>query len=619
MRKEMKMKLLVCTAFTVLAFASCNAIADTSGLSITPETVWLRLTASEPELVNGLRTATLVLDFDKPLDGLTDGLPEAELGKIFSFSNDDPSSAPVDIKAIGIKKSVVSVYTLTVVNVPEATEGMVLVKITQKGVTPTIRPWFLDGKSGPPATEQASAVGGNKRSNFTAVVKDADACTYAVGTQYGTEKFTYGAGVSVQGTADGDHANAVLVKYDSTGAALWAKVVQASGAEGQSYSWQSNFYGVAVDSSGAIYVVGAQSGQGTYTYGPNVSTTASSGRYAIIVKYDNSGAALWAKTTDSDSASGFNGVAADGVGNVYAVGTQYGNTVYDYDNGKTATGGCSGNSNAVIVQYNSSTGSTNWAQSVKGADQMSEFFGVAADASGNAYAVGVQSDPGTFFYDGGGSVTGAYENNAVMVKYDSTGAVLWAQAASGGNAIFQGLALDEADHICVVGFQTGDQALSYGTNSKSAKGVSSGMNAVLVRFNTAGAALWATAAQSEAESMFFGVAADGRGNIYAAGLQFGDEAFDYGGASATGGSPQFSSSIVQYDSGTGKALWAQAVSGAVEYSIFNGVAANVHGSITTVGVQNGSEVFDYGNNITAKGSYDTKSEKDNIAVIVWYK
>ncbi|MDR3302529.1 MAG: hypothetical protein LBT01_08420 [Spirochaetaceae bacterium] len=609
----MKMKLLVCTAFTVLAFASCNAIADTSGLSMTPETVWLSLAATEPELVNGLRTATLTLDFDKAVDGLNEGLPEADLNNLFTFSYGSSS-----IKVTKLIKSVVGIYTLTVVNVPEDTEGIVLVKINQTGITPTIRPWFLDGTSGPPVTIRATAATGCKnRSGFSAVAKDADGSTYAVGSQFGGQAFTYGDGKTAQGAGI---QSAVLVKYDSTGAVEWAKAIAASPkSEDVVGGYISGFEGVAVDGKGGIYVVGYQNQAGIYNWGPGVSTTTGAGHYAVIVKYDSTGAALWVKTTESPSTSSFTGVAADGKGNVYAVGHQFGANPYDYDDGQTAQSDNGSGRNAVIVQYDSATGTTRWALTVNGGDATTEFYDVAADGSGNVYVVGDQRGTGTFVYDGGKSITGANTDNAVILKYSSAGSVQWAQAASGGDAGFLGVTLDSADNIYAAGAQIGTGTFSYGTNGSKATAGANEMNAVLVKFNAAGAALWATAAQSEVQSSFYGVAADGRGHVYATGGQGGSDACDYVGASATGGSALFNASVVQYDSATGAALWAQSVSGADGHSQFLGVAADGRGNFTAVGVQNGDEVFDYGNNITAQSDFAGSADKNLSSVIVFYK
>ncbi|MDR3302674.1 MAG: hypothetical protein LBT01_09155 [Spirochaetaceae bacterium] len=131
--------LLITLAF-VGALGSCNAIADTSGLNLTPETVWIRLVPSVA--VEG--TATLVLDFSKPISGLTVDTPAADLVKLFTFNNVDGTFGAEKITPVRIMKESGAVYTLAVENVP-ADAGLVLVTINKSGIAPATRYWSLDG------------------------------------------------------------------------------------------------------------------------------------------------------------------------------------------------------------------------------------------------------------------------------------------------------------------------------------------------------------------------------------------------------------------------------------------------------------------------------------------
>ena len=158
-----------------------------------------------------------------------------------------------------------------------------------------------------------------------------------MGFQAGTGNYDYGSG-NIAGTSITD--NPVIVKYDSAGNALWAKTI----TDGTSFS---SFKGVAVD-GGDIYAVGYQMGTGNYNYGSgNIAGTSS--RNPVIVKYDSSGNAQWAKTiTAGTSFSQFDGVAVVG-SNVYAVGYQFGTGNYNYGNGNIRGAGIADNS--VVVRY----------------------------------------------------------------------------------------------------------------------------------------------------------------------------------------------------------------------------------------------------------------------------
>jgi uracil phosphoribosyltransferase len=134
--------LLIAVALAVSALGGCQAIAGISGLNLSPETVWISLAPSVAVEVEGSRTATLVLDFSKAVDGLVDTLDEEGLGKIFTFEYGLTESG---ITATGVKKSAVGIYTLSVKNVPDDPAGIVLVTIKRSGISPATRVWALNG------------------------------------------------------------------------------------------------------------------------------------------------------------------------------------------------------------------------------------------------------------------------------------------------------------------------------------------------------------------------------------------------------------------------------------------------------------------------------------------
>ncbi|MDR1315244.1 MAG: hypothetical protein LBK13_00095 [Spirochaetales bacterium] len=383
---------------------------------------------------------------------------------------------------------------------------------------------------------------GTGNSEFSSVAADSAGDVYAAGSQYGTEAFDYGNGVTVVGTASGAN-NAVLAKYDSSGAAYWARSLSAG-------TGNSEFSSVAADSAGNVYAAGYQFGTGTYDYGGGVTVTgAASGANAVLVKYDSSGTAHWARSVSTGKDySEFTSVAVDSAGNVYAAGFQEGTWTYTYGSGVTATGTASG-ANAVLVKYDSA-GTAHWVRSLSAGTEDAEFGSVAADSAGNVYVAGFQYGTGTYDYGGGVTVAGASTNsNVVLVKYDSSGAAHWAQSLLAGKdtAWFNSVAVDDAGNVYAVGQQFGTGTYSYGTGVR-VTGVSSSRNVVLVKYDSAGAAHWARSLLAGADwSSFTSVAAGGAGNVYAAGSQYGTGTFDYGGGvTATGTSSSDNVVLVKY-------------------------------------------------------------------------
>ncbi|MCL2481570.1 MAG: hypothetical protein FWF38_07650, partial [Spirochaetaceae bacterium] len=205
-------------------------------------------------------------------------------------------------------------------------------------------------------------------------------------------------GVTATGTSS---YNPVLVKYSSSGTALWARTITAG------FSASAWFSAVAVDSVGNVYIAGMQIGTVTYAYGDGV-TAAGTGTYfnPVLVKYNSSGTALWARTitAGSNAYAMFSAVAVDSVGDVYTAGSQNGSETYAYGDGVSATG-TSTSFNPVLVKYNSS-GTALWVRTVT-AGFSAGFGAVAVDGNGNVYAAGSQNGTVTYAYGDGVTATGA--------------------------------------------------------------------------------------------------------------------------------------------------------------------------------------------------------------------
>ncbi len=398
------------------------------------------------------------------------------------------------------------------------------------------------------------------------------------------------------------------------GSAVWAQVPQQDPLN----SYQSKFNAAASDSSGNAYAAGTQNGTAYFSYGPGVSVKGiySGGNCSVLVKYDAAGKALWAAVPLSgNSFSGFFAAAADSSGNVYAAGFQQGTGDFVYGPGVTVTGSSS-SANAVLVKYDPS-GKPLWVRVPVGfGDDRSYFYALSADSSGNVYAAGYQYGTGEFTYNPGNvKVSGGYSNeNAVLVKYDASGNALWARVSNGNNySRFNSVAAARSGSVYAAGYQYGNGEFTYNPgNVKVSGGSSGGNNAVLVKYDASGNALWANVSSGSASSAFKSVAADSSGNVYAAGYQYGNGIFDYGGVTTSGGYASGNSTVLVKYGASGNALWAAIASGG-NSSAFNSVAADTSGNAYASGSQLGTGSFSYGNGITAAGVYSVSN-----AVLVKY-
>ena len=147
------------------------------------------------------------------------------------------------------------------------------------------------------------------------------------------------------------------MKYDSSGTAQWAK----STSTGTPYSL---FKSITVDSSGNIYAAGYIRGSSTtypYTFGTGVGANTTNNNTTnsynlVLVKYNSTGAANWAKSiTIGSNDSEFNSVAIDSAsGSIYCAGYMTGTSNFRFDAlgppGLLAAGPSGGN-NVLLVQY----------------------------------------------------------------------------------------------------------------------------------------------------------------------------------------------------------------------------------------------------------------------------
>lgn len=451
------------------------------------------------------------------------------------------------------------------------------------GTPPVSIPTYIN--AGLEAWAQGVSTGANI-SQFTAVATDSSGNAYAAGFQYGSGSYSYGS-QSAAGPCTACN-NAVLVKYDATGAAVWASATSGGASTTQ-------FNAIAADNAGNTYAAGFQSGSGAYTYGGQTATAAyAGGNNALLVKYDAAGNALWAQTTSAaTNTSEFKAVAVDGSGNIYAAGYQSGTAPITY--GSQSATATYTFANVILVKYDYS-GTALWARTISAGSNLSYFYGVAADSSGNVYAVGSQQSTSAFTY-GSISATGSFPGtNVVIVKYDTNGTALWANSMSGCStpSQFNGAAVDGFGNAYAVGYQSGNSACTYSGQSVSGP-FAGGFNAIVVKYDPAGTGVWARSATAASNaSEFKSVTVDSSGNIYAAGYQTGNAALLFGTASATGAYASGNNvALVKIDT-SGTALWMRTVSSGGNISQFNGVATDPTGYAFSAGFQTNNITYTYG-------------------------
>jgi uncharacterized delta-60 repeat protein len=343
-----------------------------------------------------------------------------------------------------------------------------------------------------------------------AITVDSSGNVYVAGWSAGTENTDY-----------------VVIKYNSNGDQQWAERYNGSG------NGYDAPYGIALDSSGNVYVTGSSAGDGTgsdYTtikfntdgvqqwaqsydgsgngydaalalavdasdnvYVTGLSTAQNGVGDCVTIKYDTNGNQQWVKAYDglANGNDYGNSVTVDDSGNVYVTGSSAGaKTGQDY----------------LTIKYDSS-GQQLWASTYSSpGSSWDEGRSIGLDGSGNVYVTGVLA-----FSEGGSS------DDWGTIKYDSTGAEQWVRVYDGPANIADeawSIAVDVNGNSYVVGYS---------------HGLTSGSDLTSIKYDTDGVQQWVQAYDSPAHGTDsgFDITLDSQGNVYVTGASGSGVAIDY--------------------------------------------------------------------------------------------
>ncbi len=339
-------------------------------------------------------------------------------------------------------------------------------------------------------------------------------------------------------TFGGGLTDAFLRKYDATGNEVWTRQFGTSSTD--------LAYGVVADGLGNVYVAG-------YTTGTLPGQTSAGDPDAFVRKYDATGNQLWTRQFGSPGGDEALGVAVDGLGNVYVAGHTGGTLP-----GQTSAGGL----DAFVRKYDA-TGNQLWtSQFGRSGNDIAR--GVVADGLGNVYVAGVAYGtlPGQTSAGGGDSF---------VRKYDATGNILWTrQFGNSTGDVAYSVAADGLGNVYVAGHTQG--TLPGQTSAGSS-------DAFVRKYDATGNELWARQFGSSSGDIAYGVAVDGLGNVYVAGVTPGTMP----GQTLAGGDDAFAR---KYDA-TGNELWTrQFGSSSSDYAY--GVAVDGLGNVYVAGFTDGT-------------------------------
>jgi len=312
-------------------------------------------------------------------------------------------------------------------------------------------------------------------------------------------------------------------------------------------------YSCAVDASDNVYLSGeTYSASGITTAGGFDNTfdnTYSGNQDAFLVKFNSSGTRLWATYYGYNRQEKGTSVAVDGSGNVYLAGSTNSLTGIGSGGFQNTFGGAY---DAFLIKFNSS-GSRLWATYYGGAEWEYQIT-CAVDGSNNVYLAGYTTSP-TGIASGGFKNTLTNAAEMFLVKFNSIGSRLWGTYYGSVPDFLNGTSpsctVDGSNNVYLASFTKSATGIASGGYQNTYQG---GDDAILVKFNSSGARLWATYYGGISDEYGLSCAVDGSNNVYLAGYTSSTTGIASAGFQNTPGG-DVDAFLVKFSS-SGARLWA---------------------------------------------------------------
>ena len=343
--------------------------------------------------------------------------------------------------------------------------------------------------------------------------------------------------------------DAIIVKYDEAGTVKWVRSFGGSG---------DDHFTSVTEVSGGYVAVGYSTSIGS---GDWSGTTGRGGQDAIIVKYDVNGSIVWKNIFGGSGTDSFASVVAVS-GDIIAVGHSdaFGSGDWSEVDGK-------GSLDAAIVKFDQN-GNKVWAKNFGGTGW--ERFISATAVSDGIVAVGVTD---MFRDDGDWAGSGVKEKggvDAIIVKFDNQGEMIWAKNFGGSNVDYFYSVAAVPDGIIAVGVSW---LLSFGNGDWTGVQSNGNADAIIVKYNNNGGVVWKKNFGGSGIDYFYSVTAV-TGGCVAVGYS---NAFGSGDWSGTAGKGSDDAIAVQFDS-KGNVIWKKNFGGSgIDH--FNSVASASDGIV----------------------------------------
>lgn len=333
---------------------------------------------------------------------------------------------------------------------------------------------------------------GSGYGNSTAV--DAAGNVYVIGSFYGTVTFD-GTLLTSLGSQD-----VFIAKINSSGTYQWA--VQAG-------SLDDDFgFGVAVDSSGSVYVTGSFSDSAAFG---SMVLTSNGSRDLFVAKLTSAGNWQWAVGAGGTNSTAFYGdtgtaLAVDDAGSVYVTGNYFGPEA-TFGSTTLLTAG-----SGIFIAKLTPAGVWEWAVSAGGS--IDKAAGIAVDTNRNVYVTGGFTGTNAIF---GSTTLTSSGIDMFLIKLNAVGGWEWVKSA-GGPSIDEGrgVAVDSSGNVYVSG-EFRSPSMSLGTRLTNSGAVDT-RDVFVAKLNSAGLWKWAVRPNGSTEEWNNGLTVSPGGEVYLTGI-----------------------------------------------------------------------------------------------------
>ncbi|MBI4946189.1 MAG: T9SS type A sorting domain-containing protein [Bacteroidetes bacterium] len=263
----------------------------------------------------------------------------------------------------------------------------------------------------------AKGVGGTMDDVANSICTDNSGNVYVTGS-FVSSSISFGSTVFPNGT---NSTKVFIVKYDASGNAVWAK---------RDYgTCNDSGNSICTDVSGNVFITGYYSGA-SMRIGTDTLLNFG-GADIFVVKYDSLGNVIWAKSGNGDNWDTGLGISTDNGGNAYVTGSFISSQLFLGNTTLTGVHTYPYTEDFFVTKYDAS-GNVVWAKNAGGSG--SDYgTSISVDTNNNTiYIIGTFNSSAITF--GSYVIPNTGPSNATVtfvVKYDSSGNVVWATNPSG--------------------------------------------------------------------------------------------------------------------------------------------------------------------------------------------